>query len=157
MEGKNQELLVKVSIVTGPHSVEAVVWKRGDLVMSDQDVDDVTFLTGTPPQYSTQLTTTTTHHTICQSSPLICNTCDAGGVAGNESPVGTAKKSLYENNGVAACSQRRALCIAMVAFSIFFIAAVIIAYAGPQSGKYNTFYLLSAFFLVLGFFELKEN
>ncbi|KAF5274559.1 hypothetical protein FQA39_LY07171 [Lamprigera yunnana] len=69
--------------------------------MSDQDVDDVAFLTG--------------------------------GVTGTESPAVAVKKSLYENNGVAACSQKRALCIATVVFTIFFTAAIIIAYTGPQS------------------------
>ncbi|XP_045481382.1 endoplasmic reticulum aminopeptidase 2-like isoform X3 [Harmonia axyridis] len=39
-----RDQLVKFSVVTGGNSVEAVVWRRG--VMSDQDVDDVAFLTG---------------------------------------------------------------------------------------------------------------
>ncbi|XP_031336695.1 endoplasmic reticulum aminopeptidase 1-like isoform X2 [Photinus pyralis] len=94
--------------------------------MSDQDVDDVAFLTGT--HYTTQIT-----HSICQSSSLVYNACDLGGVTGTESPAGPTKKSLYENNGVAACSQKRALCIATVVFAIFFTASVIIAYTGPQS------------------------
>lgn len=130
MEGRNRESLVKVSVVTGDHSIEAVVWRRGQRVMSEQDVDDVAFLTGT--NHSAQ-----NNHTICQSSSLIHNTCDPGGVAGTESPAGGAtKKSLYENNGVAACSHNRALCIATVVFALLFTIAVIIAFTGPQSGKY---------------------
>lgn len=127
MEGRNREALVKVSVVTGDHSIEAVVWRRGQRVMSEQDVDDVAFLTGT--NHTAQI-----NHSISQSSPLLNNTCDTGGVAGNESP-GPTKKSLYENNGVAACSHNRALCIATVVFALLFTIAVIIAFTGPQSGE----------------------
>jgi hypothetical protein len=126
VEGRNREALVKVSVVTGDHSIEAVVWRRGERVMSEQDVDDVAFLTGT--NHTAQI-----NHSICQSSPLIHNTCDTGGVAGTESPAGATKKSLYENNGVAACSHNRALCIATVVFALLFTIAVIIAFTGPQS------------------------
>ncbi|XP_017777374.1 PREDICTED: endoplasmic reticulum aminopeptidase 1-like isoform X2 [Nicrophorus vespilloides] len=56
-----------------------------------------------------------------------------GGVAGTESPAGPTKKSLYENNGVAACSQKRALFIASAVFAILFLVSIIIAYTGPQS------------------------
>lgn len=136
MEGRNREALVKVSVVTGDHSIEAVVWRRGERVMSEQDVDDVAFLTGT--NHTAQI-----NHSICQSSPLIHNTCDTGGVAGTESPAGATKKSLYENNGVAACSHNRALCIATVVFALLFTIAVIIAFTGPQSGKF----LLSSSFV----------
>ena len=38
--------LIKVSVVTSARDIEAVVWRRRDIVMSDQDVDDVAFLTG---------------------------------------------------------------------------------------------------------------
>lgn len=47
MEGRNRDPLVKVSVVTGVRNVEAVVWRRRQSVMSEQDVDDVAFLTGT--------------------------------------------------------------------------------------------------------------
>lgn len=46
MEGRNRDPLVKVSVVTGARNVEAVVWRRRQSVMSEQDVDDVAFLTG---------------------------------------------------------------------------------------------------------------
>ncbi|KAG5892870.1 hypothetical protein JTB14_032594 [Gonioctena quinquepunctata] len=69
--------------------------------MTDQDIDDVAFLTG--------------------------------GVVGNENNSGQAKKSLYENHGVAACSHNRALCIAIVVFALLFTLAIIIAFTGPQS------------------------
>lgn len=128
MEGRNRDPLVKVSVVTGVRNIEAVVWRRGQSVMSEQDVDDVAFLTGT--NYTAQI-----KYSICQSSILIQNPCDSGGVAGTESPAGPTKKSLYENDGVAACSQKRALCIATVVFAVLFTASVIIAYTGPQSGK----------------------
>ncbi|XP_076261185.1 endoplasmic reticulum aminopeptidase 1-like isoform X2 [Rhynchophorus ferrugineus] len=73
-------------------------------------------------------------HSICQSSPLIHNPCDTGGVAGTDSPTGQPqKKSLYENNGVAACSHNRALCIATIVFALLFTIAIIIAFTGPQS------------------------
>ncbi|KAJ8923593.1 hypothetical protein NQ315_010172 [Exocentrus adspersus] len=72
-------------------------------------------------------------HSICQSSPLIHNPCDTGGVVGNESNAGTTKKSLYENHGVAACSHNRALCIATIVFALLFTIAIIIAFTGPQS------------------------
>ncbi|XP_060516441.1 endoplasmic reticulum aminopeptidase 1-like isoform X3 [Cylas formicarius] len=92
----------KVSVVTGDHNIEAVVWRRDHRVMSDQDVDDVAFLTG--------------------------------GVVGTESPTGQPqKKSLYENNGVAACSHNRALCIATIVFALLFTIAIVIAFTGPQS------------------------
>ncbi|CAH0561852.1 unnamed protein product [Brassicogethes aeneus] len=45
----------------------------------------------------------------------------------------TTKKSLYENNGVAACSHNRALCIATIVFALLFTIAIIIAFTGPQS------------------------
>lgn len=128
MEGKSRDPLVKVSVVTGVRNIEAVVWRRGQSVMSEQDVDDVAFLTGTN-------CTAQIKYSICQSSILIHNSCDSGGVAGTESPTGPTKKSLYENDGVAACSQKRALCIATIVFAVLFTAAVIIAYTGPQSGK----------------------
>lgn len=118
MEGR--EPLVKIAYVASVNNIEAVVWRRGERVMSDQDVDDVAFLTGTDDNHS---------------SLLIDNACDAGGVVGTESPTTHNKKSLYENNGVAACSQNRALCIATIVFAILFTVSVIIAYTGPQSGK----------------------
>lgn len=130
MEGQNsnRDPFVKVSVVTGLEHVEAVVWRRDHRVMSDQDVDDVAFLTGTN---HAQIT-----HSICQSSPLIHNPCDTGGVAGTDSPTGQPqKKTLYENNGVAACSHNRALCIATIVFALLFTIAIIIAFTGPQSGK----------------------
>jgi len=96
--------------------------------MSDQDVDDVAFLTGTN---HAQII-----NPICQTSPLLNNPRDTGGVAGNESPtVQPQKKTLYENNGVATCSHNRALCIATIVFALLFTVAVIIAFTGPQSGK----------------------
>lgn len=54
-----------------------------------------------------------------------------------DSATGIHKQSLYEHNGVAVCSQRRALIIASTVFAILFSIAIIIAYAGPQSCKYN--------------------
>ncbi|XP_066255197.1 endoplasmic reticulum aminopeptidase 2-like isoform X2 [Euwallacea similis] len=73
-------------------------------------------------------------HPICQSSPLINNPCDTGGVTGHESPTGQPhKKTLYENNGVATCSHNRALSIATIVFALLFTIAVIIAFTGPQS------------------------
>lgn len=42
-----REPLVKVSYVNSDREVEAIVWRRRELTgMSDQDVDDVAFLTG---------------------------------------------------------------------------------------------------------------
>ena len=38
--------LIKFSVVFSDRDIESVVWRRRDLVMSDQDVDDVAFLTG---------------------------------------------------------------------------------------------------------------
>ncbi|XP_046689288.1 LOW QUALITY PROTEIN: endoplasmic reticulum aminopeptidase 2-like [Homalodisca vitripennis] len=64
--------------------------------MSEQDVDDVAFLTG-------------------------------------DSQTGIHKRSVYEHNGVAVCSQKRALCIATVVMAILFTISLIIAYAGPQA------------------------
>lgn len=54
-----------------------------------------------------------------------------------DSQTGIHKRSVYEHNGVAVCSQKRALCIATVVLSILFVVSLIIAYAGPQSGKMN--------------------
>ncbi|XP_023702695.1 endoplasmic reticulum aminopeptidase 1 isoform X2 [Cryptotermes secundus] len=64
--------------------------------MSDQDVDDVAFLTG-------------------------------------DSQTGINKRSLYEHNGVAVCSQKRAMFIATIVFATLFVISLIIAYAGPQN------------------------
>lgn len=52
MEGRNRDPLVKVSVVTGARNVEAVVWRRRQSVMSEQDVDDVAFLTGISLHFS---------------------------------------------------------------------------------------------------------
>lgn len=38
--------LIKKSVVSSTLEVETVVWRRRDVIMSDQDVDDVAFLTG---------------------------------------------------------------------------------------------------------------
>ncbi|GJQ68130.1 hypothetical protein Trydic_g10715 [Trypoxylus dichotomus] len=98
VEGRSKEQLIKVSVVTGVKNIQAVVWRKGGAaVMSEQDVDDVAFLTGT------------------------------------DSPAGPTKKSLYENNGVAACSQKKALFITVIVFALLVTVALIIAYTGPQS------------------------
>lgn len=136
---------MKFSVVTGGNSIEAVVWRRG--VMNDQDVDDVAFLTGTI--VSSKITHSISHS---QSSPLLINNpCDSGAVARSDSPDGAIKKSLYEKNGVAACSHNRALCIATIVFALLFTVAVIIAFTGPQSGivsfGYLTFDLTSFYFI----------
>lgn len=137
MEGRSKEQLVKVSVVTGVRNIQAVVWRKGGTgtgtaVMSDQDVDDVAFLTGTIHNHSAQIT-----YSICQSSTIMSHKpCHSGGVTGTDSPAGPTKKSLYENNGVAACSQKRALFIATIVFALLFTVSLIIAYTGPQSGKY---------------------
>lgn len=44
------------------------------------------------------------------------------------------KRNIYEQNGVAVCSQKRALCIATVVFATLFAISLIIAFAGPQNG-----------------------
>lgn len=136
MEGRSKEELVKVSVVAGVRNIQAVVWRRaGTAVMSEQDVDDVAFLTGTTiNNHSAQIT-----YSICQSSTIIShnNPCHSGGVTGTDSPAGPTKKSLYENNGVAACSQKKALFIATFVFALLFTVSLIIAYTGPQSGKYT--------------------
>ncbi|KAF6199081.1 hypothetical protein GE061_007106, partial [Apolygus lucorum] len=50
-----------------------------------------------------------------------------------ESQNGMHKRTVYEHNRVAMCSQKRALCVATVVLSILFTISLIIAYAGPQS------------------------
>ncbi|XP_046624056.1 endoplasmic reticulum aminopeptidase 2-like isoform X1 [Neodiprion virginianus] len=50
-----------------------------------------------------------------------------------DSNTGLHKRSIYEQNGVAVCSQKRALCIATVVFAILFAVSLIIAFAGPQN------------------------
>ncbi|KAK0159807.1 hypothetical protein PV327_010880 [Microctonus hyperodae] len=50
-----------------------------------------------------------------------------------DSNTGLHKRSIYEHNGVAVCSQKRALCIATVVFAILFAISLIIAFAGPQN------------------------
>ncbi|XP_015117204.1 endoplasmic reticulum aminopeptidase 2 [Diachasma alloeum] len=50
-----------------------------------------------------------------------------------DSNTGLHKRSLYEHNGVAVCSQKRALCIATVVLAILFAISLIIAFAGPQN------------------------
>lgn len=52
-----------------------------------------------------------------------------------DSQNGIHKRSLYEHNGVAVCSQNRALIIASVVLAILFLSSLIIAYVGPQNGK----------------------
>lgn len=96
MAHNQKDPLIKISVVNSAREIEAVVYRRRSLVMSDQDVDDVAFLTG-------------------------------------DSQTGINKRSLYEHNGVAVCSQKRALVIATVVFATLFVISIIIAYAGPQS------------------------
>ncbi|KAL1122590.1 hypothetical protein AAG570_002920 [Ranatra chinensis] len=43
------------------------------------------------------------------------------------------KRTVYEHNRVAMCSQKRALCITVIVLSILFIISLIIAFGGPQS------------------------
>lgn len=123
------------------------MWRRDhQRVMNDQDVDDVAFLTGTDQTHSASAQFT--QSSIRNSSSFINQPCDSGGVVGTESPTGhghghrnsqtTTKKTLYENNGVAACSHNRALCIATIVFALLFTIALIIAFTGPQSGKLRT-------------------
>ena len=59
-------------------------------------------------------------------------------IISGDSQTGINKRSLYEHNGVAVCSQKRAMFIATVAFATLFVISLIIAYAGPQSGKFNS-------------------
>lgn len=54
-------------------------------------------------------------------------------VAG-DSNTGLHKRSIYEHNGVAVCSHKKALCIATIVFAILFAISLIIAFAGPQNG-----------------------
>ncbi|XP_034944364.1 endoplasmic reticulum aminopeptidase 2-like isoform X3 [Chelonus insularis] len=50
-----------------------------------------------------------------------------------DSNTGLHKRSIYEHNGVAVCSPKRALCIATLVFSILLVISLIIAFAGPQN------------------------
>jgi hypothetical protein len=54
-----------------------------------------------------------------------------------ESNPGLHKRNIYEQNGVAVCSQKRALCIATVVFATLFAISLIIAFAGPQNCRYS--------------------
>ncbi|KAK9509379.1 hypothetical protein O3M35_006710 [Rhynocoris fuscipes] len=56
-------------------------------------------------------------------------------IISGESQNGMHKRTVYEHNRVAMCSQKRALIVATVVLSILFTISLIIAYAGPQSGK----------------------
>lgn len=58
-----------------------------------------------------------------------------------DSNTGLHKRSIYEHNGVAVCSQKRALCIATVVFGILFAISLIIAFAGPQNGNFQFLYI----------------
>lgn len=100
--------------------------------MTDHDVDDSAFLTSTNHRITSSI-----HHPICQSSPLIHNPRNSGGGVGNENNASAAKKSLYENHGVAACSHNKALCIATIVFALLFSIAIIVAFTGPQNGKWS--------------------
>ncbi|XP_014219724.1 glutamyl aminopeptidase [Copidosoma floridanum] len=50
-----------------------------------------------------------------------------------ESNPGLHKRNIYEQNGVAMCSQKRALCIATLVFASLFAISLIVAFAGPQN------------------------
>lgn len=52
-----------------------------------------------------------------------------------DSQTGIHKRSVYEHNGIAVCSQKRALFIAVLVMATLFTISLIIAYAGPQAGK----------------------
>ncbi|XP_058801112.1 endoplasmic reticulum aminopeptidase 2-like isoform X2 [Phymastichus coffea] len=52
---------------------------------------------------------------------------------GGETNPALHKRNIYEQNGGAVCSQKRALCIATVVFATLFAISLIIAFAGPQN------------------------
>lgn len=51
--------------------------------------------------------------------------------AGNDSNSGRPQRE-----GVAVCSQKRALCVTAIVLGALLASALIIAYAGPQSGNF---------------------
>lgn len=52
--------------------------------------------------------------------------------AGGDSSGGGGRQA---RNGVAVCSQKRALCVAGCVLGVLLLTALIIAFAGPQNGK----------------------
>lgn len=58
--------------------------------------------------------------------------------ATGDSQNGMHKRTVYEHNRVAMCSQKRALCVATIVLSILFTVSLIIAFAGPQTGEHLT-------------------
>lgn len=51
-------------------------------------------------------------------------------IAGGDSSGGRQTR-----NGVAVCSQKRALCVTAIVLAALLATALVIAYAGPQNGK----------------------
>lgn len=49
---------------------------------------------------------------------------------GGDGPV-----SRQNRNGVAVCSQKRALCVTAIVLAALLATALVIAYAGPQNGE----------------------
>lgn len=76
-------------------------------------------------------------------SSIICHSCSVGRISTEAMDSGATccagesqsihKRSLYEHNGVAVCSQKRALIIACGVFAVLFIVSVVLATAGPQT------------------------
>ncbi|XP_066598523.1 endoplasmic reticulum aminopeptidase 2-like isoform X2 [Prorops nasuta] len=54
-------------------------------------------------------------------------------VNSEDSNTGLHKRSIYEHNAAAVCSQKKALFIASLVFAILFAISLIIAFAGPQN------------------------
>lgn len=49
---------------------------------------------------------------------------------------GDSSGGRQTRNGVAVCSQKRALCVTAIVLAALLGTALVIAYAGPQNGKY---------------------
>lgn len=50
---------------------------------------------------------------------------------------GDSSGGRQTRNGVAVCSQKRALCVTAIVLAALLGTALVIAYAGPQNGEYT--------------------
>lgn len=63
---------------------------------------------------------------------------------------GDSSGGRQTRNGVAVCSQKRALCVTAIVLGALLGTALVIAYAGPQNGMYVFVLLLLSFDVCYG-------
>lgn len=125
-----------MSVVGGGGRRGSKVWRRERIEMTDPDLDDVAFLSGVCPinQIASPGISILLLKTLSQPQMQYDAIDFVIGIylyfAGGDSSGGRQTR-----NGVAVCSQKRALCVTAIVLAALLGTALVIAYAGPQNGE----------------------